>query len=285
MLKFYLIILILFFNSCTTNVFWEDPGSTELNISGYVISENNHTSVPIAVWAEELNHHSFTDSNGYFSIPISGTQSSKGNLSGEISVYFFIHNYQLDSSIVNFTNGELSKYQSDFSKEGVLLDTIKLKKLFSGKMELHFGSSSLNNYDTVSASFHLNTSLDVSLKTYKYIAYQSDFYSGSIFKPLNSNTFSFYRFSMKNEAGNATYDQLNTINYDKNLDITWNYNILSNSLFLDSDVYEVFPFFIISHGNLAMRIIQDIAGDSAMFFSKDYLKIQCDIIPDTLVIN
>ena len=284
MLKFYLIMLI-FFNSCTTNVFWEDPSKTESNISGYVISENNHTSIPIAVWAEELNHHSFTNSNGYFSIPISGTQSSKGNLSGEISVYFFIHNYQLDSSVVNFTNGELSKYQSDFSEKGVLLDTIKLKKLFSGKMELHFGSNSLNSYDTVSASFHLNTFLDVSLKTYKYTAYQSDFYSGLIFKPLNSNTFSFYRFSMNNEAGNATYDQLNTINYDKNLDITWNYNILSNSLFLDSDVYEVFPFFIISHGNLAMRIIQDIAGDSAMFFSKDYLKIPCDIIHDTLVIN
>ena len=284
MLKFYLIMLI-FFNSCTTNVFWEDPSKTESNISGYVISENNHTSIPIAVWAEELNHHSFTNSNGYFSIPISGTQSSKGNLSGEISVYFFIHNYQLDSSVVNFTNGELSKYQSDFSEKGVLLDTIKLKKLFSGKMELHFGSNSLNSYDTVSASFHLNTFLDVSLKTYKYTAYQSDFYSGLIFKPLNSNTFSFYRFSMNNEAGNATYDQLNTINYDKNLDITWNYNILSNSLFLDSDVYEVFPFFIISHGNLAMRIIQDIAGDSAMFFSTDYLKIRCDIIHDTLVIN
>ena len=285
MLKFYLIILILFCNSCTTNVFWEDPSKTELNISGYVISENNHTSVPIAVWAEELNHHSFTDSNGYFSIPISGTQSSKGNLSGEISVYFFIHNYQLDSSIVNFTNGELSKYQSDFSEDGALLDTIKLKKLFSGKMELHFGSNSLNSYDTVSASFHLNTFLDVSLKTYKYTAYQSDFYSGLIFKSLNSNTFSFYRFSMNNEAGNTIYDQLNTINYDKNLEVTWNYNILSNSLFLDSDVYEVFPFFIISHGNLATRIIQDIAGDSAMFFSKHYLKIPCDIIPDTLVIN
>ena len=82
MLKFYQIILILFCNSCTTNVFWEDPSKTELNISGYVISENNHASVPIAVWIEELNHHSFTDSSGYFSIPISGTQSSKGNLSG-----------------------------------------------------------------------------------------------------------------------------------------------------------------------------------------------------------
>ena len=285
MLKFYLIMLILFFNSCTTNVFWKDPGSTELNISGYVISENNHTSVPIAVWAEELNHHSFTDSNGYFSIPISGTQSSKGNLSGEISVYFFIHNYQLDSSIINFTNGELSKYQSDFSEEGVLLDTIKLKKLFSGNMKLHFGSNSLNSYDTVSASFHLNTFIDVSLKTYKYTAYQSDFYSGLIFKSLNRNTFSFYRFSINNEAGNTIYDQLNTINYDKNLEIAWNYNILSNSLFLDSDVYEVFPFFIISHGNLAMRIIQDIAGDSAMSFSEHYLKIPCDIIPDTLIIN
>ena len=285
MLKFYLIILILFSNSCTKNFFWEDLSKTELNISGYAVSENNNTLVPIAIWVEELNHHSFTDSNGYFSIPISGTQSSKGNLSGEISVYFFIHNYQLDSSIVNFTNGELSKHQSDFSEDGILLDTIKLKKLFSGEMELHFGSNSLNSYDTVSASFHLNTFLDVSLKTYKYTAYQSDFYSGLIFKSLNSNTFSFYRFSMNNEAGNTIYDQLNTINYDKNLEVTWNYNILSNSLFLDSDVYEVFPFFIISHGNLATRIIQDIAGDSAMFFSKHYLKIPCDIIPDTLVIN
>lgn len=285
MLKYYLIILILFCNSCTTNFFWEDPSKTELNISGYVISENNHTSVPIAVWIEELNHHSFTDSSGYFSIPISGTQSSKGNLSGEILVYFFIHNYQLDSSIVNFTNGELSKYQSAFSEKGVLLDTIELKKLFSGKMELHFGSNSLNSYDTVSASFHLNTFLDVSLKTYKYTAYQSDFYSGLIFKSLNSDTFSFYRFSINNELGNTIYDQLNTINYDKNLEITWNYNILSDSLNLHSDTYEVFPFFMIDHGSLSMRMIQSIAGDSALFFSKHYLEIPCDIIPDTLVIN
>ena len=285
MKKLYLFLLLFFYNSCTTNIFWEDPNKTELSIAGYARSEDNQRSVPIAVWLEELNHYTFTDSNGYFSIPILGTQSSKGNLSGAISVYFFIHNYQLDSSIINFTNGEFSKNQSDFSAEGVLLDTIKLKQLFSGEMELHFGSNSLNSFDTVSASFYLNTFLDVSLQTYKYTAHQSDFNSGLIFKSLSKNTFSFYRFSMNNEVGTTIYDQLNTINYDKNIEITWDYNILSDSLSLDSDTYEVFPFFIIDHGGLSMRMIQAIAGDSALFFSKHYLEIPCDIIPDTLVIN
>ena len=285
MLNFFLFLLILFCNSCTTNFFWEDSNKTELSIAGYAISEDNHRSVPIAVWIEELDHYTFTDSNGYFSIPISGSESSNGNLSGSSRIYYFIHNYKLDSSIINFTNGQFSKNQSDFSVDGILLDTIKLKKLFSGEMELHFGANSLNSFDTVSASFYLNTFLDFSFKTYKYTAHQNDFNSGLIFKSLNRNRILFYRFSMNNEAGTIIYDQLNTINYDKNLEITWDYKILSGSLNLDSDTYEVFPFFIIDHGNLPMEMIQTIAGDSALFFSKNYLEIPCDINPDTLVIN
>ena len=62
-------------------------------------------------------------------------------------------------------------------------------------------------------------------------------------------------------------------------------NILSNSLNLDSDIYEVYPFFKVDHGNLSTMMIQKIASDSALFFFKDYLEIPCDIIPDTLVIN
>tara|TARA_B100001250_G_scaffold412813_1_gene445062 strand:+ start:360 stop:1217 length:858 start_codon:yes stop_codon:yes gene_type:complete len=285
MIKFYLFLLILFYNSCTKNIFWEDPSKSELSIAGYAISEDNNRSVPIAVWIEELDHHTFTDSNGYFSLPISGTQSSNGNLSGASKIYYFIHNYKLDSSIINFTNGQFSKNQSDFSVDGELLDTIKLKKIFSGEIELNFGANSLNSFDTVSASFYINTFLDVSLQTYKYTAHQSDFNSGLIFKSLNKNSFSFYRFSMNNEVGTIIYDQLNTINYDKNLEITWDYKILCSSLNLDSDTYEVFPFFIIDHGNFPIKMIKSIAGDSALFFSKYYLEIPCDINPDTLIIN
>ena len=282
---YFLIIYGLSSISCTSNIFWEDLNKNELNISGFVKAENNKKLVPTLVYLQELDQYTFTDPSGYFSIPISGTQSNNGNLSGKTTIYFFVHNYKLDSLAINFTNGELSKDQLNLSEEGELLDTVSLKKLFSGEMELHFGANHLKNRDTLSATFHMSTFMDFSLNTFKYIVAQSNFHSGLIFSSTNSSHTFIYRFSDINEAGESLFDQLNTIRYNKNFNITWDYIIFNDQISLEEGIYEVFPYFIINNNKKVLSLIERVFSDSALFISNKYLEIPCDIIPDTLVIN
>ncbi|MEC7736913.1 MAG: hypothetical protein VX651_06180, partial [Candidatus Neomarinimicrobiota bacterium] len=141
-LSFFLVSI-----SCTSNPFWEDAKKNELTLSGIVHAENNETGIPVSIWVETLDLYTTTEPDGVFSIPIPNTQSNSGTISGPIKLYFFIHNYSMDSATVYFTNGVFSRDQTDFSTDGQLLNTIELKKIFSGTVELHFGGTSLSFRD------------------------------------------------------------------------------------------------------------------------------------------
>ena len=122
MIRLSTISFIIISISCNSNPFWEDPKKNEFNLSGIAYGENNETDVPVSIWIETLDQYTTTGPGGYFSIPITNIQSSFGQFSGPIKLYYFIYNYRLDSSTVFFTNGMFSKYQTDFSSNGVTID-------------------------------------------------------------------------------------------------------------------------------------------------------------------
>ena len=125
--------------SCTSNPFWDDPGTVELVLSGNISTENNNMNVPVSVYLETFDIYTRTDQDGDFSITIQNTQSTDGSVSGSLKIHFFIYNYQLDSAVVNFVNGRLSDNQSDFSSDGVLVKPVQLRiadKLARGPEEM-----------------------------------------------------------------------------------------------------------------------------------------------------
>ena len=279
-LSFFLVSI-----SCTSNPFWEDAKKNELTLSGIVHAENNETGIPVSIWVETLDLYTTTEPDGVFSIPIPNTQSNSGTISGPVKLYFFIHNYSMDSATVYFTNGVFSRDQTDFSTDGQLLNTIELKKIFSGTVELHFGGTSLSFRDTVRLSFHLNIHSSVSINAYKFTWTHNDFHSGIIFRALDDDTVATYRYSITNESGMTIEDEIHTLNYPHDTALTWTYYILSDSLDLPVNAYEVLPYFLIGHEYFPDGLASAFGGDPTFTISEHYLKLPSDIVSDTLTID
>jgi hypothetical protein len=259
-----------------------------MKITGKVLTENNQTNVPVSVWLETFDLYTTSDSGGYFSFSITNSQTSNGSMNGPVNLYFFIHNYELDSVTVYFTNGMFSKEQTDFSEDGELLNPVEMKKILSGEVILHFNKNSIQTRDTLRVSFNLETHSAVSIDTYKYILQEdgSDFHSGLFFRSLTDNeTVIIYRFSGTDKFGNSVEDRLRNLAYEKNESITWTYYLLSDSLNLSSGDYEVLPYLLIRHDQIPIGLIDAHGGDSALTLSAYFLDLPFDILPDTLQIN
>ena len=283
-----IIFLLISLFSCTSNPFWDDSGTIEMKITGKVITENNQTNVPVSVWLETFDLYTTTDSVGYFSISINNSQTSYGSMNGPVNLYLYIHNYELDSVTVYFTNGMFSKEQTDFSEDGELLNPVEMKKILSGEVMLHFNKNSIQTRDTLRVSFNLETHSAVSIDTYKYILQEdgSDFHSGLFFRSLTDNeTVTIYRFTGTNQFGNSVDDQLRNLAYEKDESITWTYYLLSDSLNLSSGDYEVLPYLLIRHDQIPIGLIDAHGGDSVLTLSAYFLDLPFDILPDTLQIN
>ena len=283
-----IIFLLISFFSCTSNPFWEDSPTIEMKITGEVLTENNQTNVPVSVWLETFDLYTTTDSVGYFSFSITNSQTPNGSMNGPVNLYFFIHNYELDSVTAYFTNGMFSKEQTNFSEDGELLNPVEMKKILSGDVILHFNKNSIQTRDTLRVSFNLETHSAVSIDTYKYILQEdgSDFHSGLFFRSLtDSETVTIYRFNGIDQSGNSVEDKLRNLTYVENESIKWTYYLLSDSLNLSSGDYEVLPYLLVRQDQIPNGLIEALGGDSAFTLSAYFLDLPLDILPDTLQIN
>ena len=127
-ITFLIFILIC---GCTSNPFWEDQPTKKLTISGIVIAEDRETDIPVYIWVEDLEIGRRTNSDNEFSIDISGLETADGSFSGEVRVFYYIHNYKFEYSVLSITEGRFSSNQTDFDENGMLNQQIVLEKLAS----------------------------------------------------------------------------------------------------------------------------------------------------------
>lgn len=116
---------------CTSNPFWEDQPTKKLTISGTVMAEDRETDIPAYIWVEDLDIGGRTNSDNKFSIDISNLETADGSFSGGVRVFYYIHNYKFEYSVLNITEGRFSSNQSDFDEDGMLNQQIVLEKLAS----------------------------------------------------------------------------------------------------------------------------------------------------------
>ena len=95
-------------HSCSSNPFWDDSKTRELKIYGHISLEDQNKDVPVFIWADIFNSYTKTDKDGLFSLPLDNSQTQMGNINGPVQVYFYVHNYILDSATVFFADGEFS---------------------------------------------------------------------------------------------------------------------------------------------------------------------------------
>ena len=126
-----IILICIFICGCTSNPLWDDQPTKKLTISGTVNAEDRETDVPVYVWVEDLNISGRTNSDNEFSIDISSLETVDGSFSGEVRVFYYIHNYKVEYSVLGVTEGRFSSIQTDFDEDGMLNQQIVLEKLAS----------------------------------------------------------------------------------------------------------------------------------------------------------
>ena len=272
---------VSFIFSCTSNPIWKDGERDFPAISGIATAELNEFNTPIFVWIKELNISSYTQEGGQFSIPIQTSESNENIFSGTCNVYFFIHNYQIDSSSFNLADGYFSEIQNDFTSKGEMTKSIHLKNLINGKLDLNFGSNQLITEDSVGLTFSFLTKSDVQIQTYKYFFGQFENHSGIIFKPTGSGQPIFHRFSTTNSSGIEINDQMINLNYLGNEEVKWEYLIHTDSVDLLNVGYEVYPIFFIAH-NYPSGMMESLGLDSLQNISENYFRMPSTIEPDYL---
>ena len=278
LLGFYLSFIF----SCTSNPFWQDGERDFPTIRGTATAEQNELNIPIFLWIRELNIFAYTEEGGQFSIPTRTSESNENTFSGTCNMYFFIHNYQIDSASFNLADGYFSEIQGDFTSKGEMIKLIHLKNLINGRLDLSFGVNQLLTEDSVRLTFTFQTKSDVQIQAYKYFFGQYENHSGIIFKPMGPGEPIFHRYSTINSSGSTINDQMTTFNYFGSQEVNWEYLIHTHSLELSGVSYEVYPVFFIGH-NYPQGMMNALGLDSLQNISDNYFRMPSTIEPDLLL--
>ena len=279
---FFPIIILFFCYSCTSNPLWNDGYKTEENLSGRIVLESLSSETKTFVWLEEFDIYTYTNDQGDFSIVLNDFSE---NISGSLNIYFFVHNYLLDSVAVNFTNGRLSSNQSHLDNNGTLFETVYLKKVLSCVTD-HQSDLNIIESNNPSIDYTINVHKSAYVSKYNFIMADSiSSSSGLIFYNLISGLKVLHRFSKVNGDGILIQDQLYPLEIEIGDELTWTYLIDPNQLSLSTGEYEVYPYFKIEHSYLPTGLVNALGGANMFEFHEDYLNLPCDIEVARLTVN
>ena len=271
-----LIIWLSLFCGCTSNPFWEDQRTSRLSISGTVIPENRVTDIPIYVWVDDLGISGQTDSEDVFSIDLLNLETGDGSLSGSVRVFYYIHNYKVRHSVLNITDGKFSTAQTDFDKDGRLLESVVLERLVT--LDLVADDS----WDR-SAGDTLRIKLEMDIGGHGV----------SIFSHVKSVPHDYLPSGVlfsSGETGEAYFDQ-NDIDFLQRYDvepgasIVWTYTIAPDGIAAPPGAYDVRPFVMIQQDEVPDDLILGLGVTGLDHISAQYLKIPMDMLEKSILIQ
>ena len=277
------LFLFLIYLSCTSNPIWNDSSTSGSIISGTVVPENRNGNVRVCIWLEDFNIITYTNEQDRFIININ---EGLKDVSGQRKIYFFIHNYLLDSIPVNFINGRLANNQLSLDENGELVNTIYMKKVLScianpnnqinESLEL---SSPYIGFNTI---VHQNSSIDI----YRFSFGDSTLYnSGLMIYNITNNDKVLHRYATIDNNGNPLQDYSFPLNVEIYDELVWNYLINIDELNLAQGEYLVAPYFQIKHSYLPIGLINALGGMEIFTFSNEYFNMPMDIVSANILID
>ena len=277
----FLKILTIF--GCTNNPFWDDFNRKENQLKGQIITIGSNIHHPVLVWDDYSFSFTETDSLGFFSLDLYDVYNDLQSVSGELKVYFYALNYNLDSASAFLAGGLLSKNQTDFNRNGNLTKVIELNKKIN--VEMNSLSDELNSYDTLRIQYDIEIIEPITIKSYIFIDQYIHYESGLFFSNLETNQITKYNHSSVSEDGFLIEDQLKYTNYDIRGNYRWNYLIPYEKLSLETGSYIIKPYYTIID-NFYTFFYSEMDEELYSFeYDKNYLNIPSDIKADTLIIN
>jgi len=269
-------LVCLFFWACTSNPFWEDQPTKKLNISGTVNLEDRETDVPVYVWIEDIDVSGYTDAESKFSVDISGLETGDGSFTGDVRVFYYVHNYIAQHSILTITGGRLSSSQTDFDQDGILLQPVVLEKLAS------FDLNCDNSWNRA-ARDSLRVNLEISVM-------EHDIGIVSNVKNIDHDYIpSGVMFYLS--AQEEIYFDQNNIDYLKQYDLgsgsltTWNFTIGPHDLTAPAGDYYIRPWFMILQDQVPDDLFQSLGITDLETISASHLNIPIDIVEKSISID
>ena len=286
-----ILFFIVLFN-CTSNPFWSDNPSKKITIQGNVVAESRASDTPVFIFVEGLNVFSQTDTSGFYSIELPNLELETGNFSGAVKVFYYMHNYKIAYSTLYITSGRLTGSQTDFDKDGVLLETVTLKKLLSLDFSLN-GSWNRSDGDSLRFSLILNSYEEpVSILSYVNVIPDPRRYvpSGVLLKSMQ-NSGVYYD---KNDADIIVHTDISA-----NETVVFDYDISADGFFpfevndyismdqqiMENGLYHVLPYIFVIQENIPNEMFFYMGISNAQNISNGHLDMPIDMPSKTILIQ
>lgn len=119
--------------TCTQNPFASDEEISSRTIWGKVSLTDGTNPEGVVVWLEGLDVGTRTDGTGEFilALPPPASSGTTAGVDGIFNLYYYIANYNIDSSKVVFVNGEVARGEGDIDEEGKLKGVKYLSKILN----------------------------------------------------------------------------------------------------------------------------------------------------------
>ena len=123
----FLLSALLF--QCTSNPFFNDSIEqlNRLVVKGEIRLNDSQTHDNIFVWLEGLEINDYSDANGKFSLEL--PTPTEQAVSGIYKIFYYVGNYEIETSSVGINNGEFIFGAEDINNEGKISNIIMLQKL------------------------------------------------------------------------------------------------------------------------------------------------------------
>jgi hypothetical protein len=262
---FIKILIILSLTTCTKNTLFDnDLGSSDgVTLRGKILLDKDSPPDSIYVWLGILNLGTYTDTGGNFNLYLPPAESQPQNgISGTFQLYYYIANYKIASSTVTLLNGKFIYNKSDINREGVIHETITLKKLLTINAAITPTTYPQDYHDYIEVTLFIKNIFEpVVIQTFKYQR-DNNMFTHVYFRDINDsleNTF-LYRLS--------TLLREEEIRGERH----WYMLIHTDSIRLNTGSYEVIPYIKVLQNNIPKGLMESM-GEDPVFIDYTYLKI------------
>ncbi len=274
-LKPYSLLVSLFFvYACTQNPVGDDEiSSRNRTIKGEVRLSNNLHSENVYVWLDGFNLGTRTDEQGKFrlALPPTSAQDNFAGVTGAFNLYFFVANFNLQSTQVFIQNGLFVYSEGEINSSGELNQPKFLIQNLQIQTKVQPSSVSNSEIVVVEGKSNFILRVDVTLQTVKdsivvfYPALVKDTFGPLLYRNVDSNEVTILGSTV------ATFvdSDLDTV------DMVPGKRTMVVPLFPDDLLpgeYEIIPYLLIKNEEIPERLIGSL-GEDVEELGPDYLSI------------
>jgi hypothetical protein len=260
----------LAFLGCEHNPFDEDAIAYKKNsLTGIVEQNSPDAPEKVFVWLEGFDIGTWTNAAGDFKINLPPQQIQPGGgVSGSFKLFFYVSNFQLDSSTIAVQNGELKLSYGDIDENGRLRDKKHLIKTLHIQTGVSPSSVQENYSGPISVELVLQAANDRDTVYVKYPDKAEGPLAVLFFKNVEAVEDSLLIFEHALLADNFSFaaDSISAVPK------VWSSAFQFSPNFLPRGTYQVIPFFIICDQIAPVALLKNFS-DNIEKPDKNFVKV------------